>query len=211
MITRADVPAHGFLAVSRESPRLAQGFWSSDVDNVAKWVLRYIWFKEIKTMLQLKNPTVDPLAEDPAGLRETWRILGMKPPKTYLASSDLLNVRLWLRAHSIPFVAVQRMGERLQINLIKEAPKVFGISAKTLQRRQAKGWLAVGESITIFMAADLLRKAVEIFGGMETAIQWLKEPNRAINNERPIDLLNDDMGRKIIEDLLGRIEHGVYE
>ena len=41
------------------------------------------------------------------------------------------------------------------------------------------------------------------------AARWLRRPNRALNGELPIDLLDTDVGARQIEDVLGRIAHGV--
>ena len=40
------------------------------------------------------------------------------------------------------------------------------------------------------------------------AYEWYLK-NRALNGERPMDLLDTDLGARQIEDILGRIEHGV--
>jgi uncharacterized protein (DUF2384 family) len=38
----------------------------------------------------------------------------------------------------------------------------------------------------------------------------LRKPNRALKGNRPIDLLESDLGSRMVERALGRIEHGVY-
>ena len=48
-----------------------------------------------------------------------------------------------------------------------------------------------------------------MLGTEEKAAMWLSRPNRALNGELPIRLLDTDVGARQVEDLLGRIEHGV--
>ena len=43
----------------------------------------------------------------------------------------------------------------------------------------------------------------------DKASTWLRRPNRALNNERPLRLLDTDVGARQVEDILGRIAHGV--
>jgi putative toxin-antitoxin system antitoxin component (TIGR02293 family) len=52
-------------------------------------------------------------------------------------------------------------------------------------------------------------QAFAVFGAEDRAATWLRRPNRALNGELPIDLLDTDVGARQIEDILGRIEHGI--
>jgi putative toxin-antitoxin system antitoxin component (TIGR02293 family) len=38
---------------------------------------------------------------------------------------------------------------------------------------------------------------------------WLRTPNTALRGETPISLLETDIGARMVERVLGRIEHGV--
>jgi putative toxin-antitoxin system antitoxin component (TIGR02293 family) len=51
---------------------------------------------------------------------------------------------------------------------------------------------------------------VRLFESPEVAARWLRRPNRALGGERPLDLLTSDAGARVVEQVLGRIEHGVY-
>ena len=52
--------------------------------------------------------------------------------------------------------------------------------------------------------------AEEALGNREKAARWLRKPNRSIQGKRPIDLLQSDIGARMVERALGRIQHGVY-
>jgi putative toxin-antitoxin system antitoxin component (TIGR02293 family) len=48
-----------------------------------------------------------------------------------------------------------------------------------------------------------------VLGTEDKAATWLSRPNRALNGEIPIRLLDTDVGARQVEDILGRIEYGV--
>ena len=50
----------------------------------------------------------------------------------------------------------------------------------------------------------------EVLGTREKAASWLKDPNRALGEPRPLDRLDTDIGALQVEQILGRIAHGVY-
>lgn len=65
------------------------------------------------------------------------------------------------------------------------------------------------------MRPKLSRKGVaafaeEVLGTREKAAIWLRKPNRALGGVRPTDLLGTATGRLHVEQVLGRIAHGVY-
>jgi len=53
-------------------------------------------------------------------------------------------------------------------------------------------------------------RACDVLGEREKALRWLDTPNRALGGRRPLDLLDDGLGAKQVEKILGRIETGVY-
>jgi len=56
----------------------------------------------------------------------------------------------------------------------------------------------------------IVERASEILGGQEEALRWLNAPNRALGGQPPTVLLETDHGLQQVEEILGRIEHGVY-
>ena len=53
--------------------------------------------------------------------------------------------------------------------------------------------------------------SVALFNGDQpTGRDWLTRPARAFNGQRPLDFAETEMGAREVEDLIGRIEHGVY-
>lgn len=56
--------------------------------------------------------------------------------------------------------------------------------------------------------AAIYQQADEVFGEHATALAWLNEPQFALAQRRPRDLLSSDFGRRQTRALLRRIEHG---
>ena len=84
-------------------------------------------------------------------------------------------------------------------------------SERTLQRKQLnRQRLSQGESDRLARLARLAVRAQEALGARETGYRWLVTPNRALEGRQPLALLDTDAGATAVEDVLGRIEHGVY-
>lgn len=110
----------------------------------------------------------------------------------------------------LPASSVSALALRLHLgnNVLS---RKLGIPQRTLTRRLSKASvLTPAESDRTVRVARIYANAIEMIGDEETAIEWLKTPNRALGGEKPLDLLDTDMGARMVEDVLGRIAYGVY-
>ncbi len=101
----------------------------------------------------------------------------------------------------------------LQASLAVPMEKLFpmlGISKATLHRRKAGGRLGQAESDRVVRFARLMGKAVEVLESEENARQWLTAPQFGLGGAVPLEYAETEVGAREVEDLLGRIEHGVY-
>lgn len=90
--------------------------------------------------------------------------------------------------------------------------KAIGMSLRTFQRRKdmpAKP-LSPEQSGRTWTFAAILAKATAVFGSQEEAERWLERPAIGLDERRPIDLLATPAGAALVEEFLGRLEHGVY-
>jgi putative toxin-antitoxin system antitoxin component (TIGR02293 family) len=92
----------------------------------------------------------------------------------------------------------------------KELGRILKIPPSTLARRKKSGHLSFEESERVFRIARLYDKAVEVFQQPELGCKWLKEPAWALGDAAPLVYADTELGAKEVEDLLGRIEHGVF-
>jgi putative toxin-antitoxin system antitoxin component (TIGR02293 family) len=108
----------------------------------------------------------------------------------------------------LPYQSLESIRERLNLSL-PEAAIVLHVPLRTLARRRHGRKLDADESDRLYRLARIAGQAVAVLGTEEKAAIWLRRANRALNGEVPLGLLDTDLGARQIEDVLGRIEHGV--
>ena len=88
---------------------------------------------------------------------------------------------------------------------------MLGISKATFHRRKGAGErLGSAESDRVVRFARLLGRAIKVFGDIENAKQWLNAPQFGLGGAVPFDYAKTEVGAREVENLLGRIEYGVY-
>jgi len=88
---------------------------------------------------------------------------------------------------------------------------VIGIPERTLARRRVAGKLAPEESERLLRVSNLFEKCVELFeGDVTAAVNWLTSPKKALKNQSPLLYARTELGAREVEDLIGRLEHGVF-
>jgi putative toxin-antitoxin system antitoxin component (TIGR02293 family) len=97
------------------------------------------------------------------------------------------------------------------LGLSEEAlASALGMSRTTLHRRKKSGRLDSGESERVIRLTRLFTRAGAVLGSQDAARHWLKSPARALGGETPISYSDTEIGAREVEDLLGRIEQGVF-
>ena len=85
------------------------------------------------------------------------------------------------------------------------------IPRRTLSHRKRRGEsLTTDESDKLARVVRVAALAEETFQNADKAHAWLREPSRALGGERPLDLLETEGGARLVEQVLGRIAHGVF-
>ena len=128
-----------------------------------------------------------------------------RPPQS------LLDVHHWV-SRGIPSASIFHLAhavEPLPSQLLSEA---LGVSLRTLHRKKSVqgDTLSVAQGGRTFKFAEMVAKATLGLGSREAAVQWLTSPAMGLNQQRPVDLLATPMGTQLVEELLDRIEYGVY-
>ncbi len=89
--------------------------------------------------------------------------------------------------------------------------KVLRLPRRTLARRKGAGRLSGPESERLVRLAGLYEKAVRLFeGNTSVARNWFQSPNKGLGLVAPLTLAESEIGARAVEDLIGRLEHGVY-
>ena len=88
--------------------------------------------------------------------------------------------------------------------------EAIDIPRSTFSRRKKEGRrLSGSESDRLYRAARLLSRALEVFNDDEQAKVWMRTGKRALGGVSPLVMARTDAGAQEVEDLLGRIEHGI--
>jgi len=80
---------------------------------------------------------------------------------------------------------------------------------KTLSHRRKIGTLTADQSDRLMRAARVIAAAEDTFGSQQKAATWLRRPTTALGDETPLSLLDTSEGALQVENLLGRISHGI--
>ncbi len=111
----------------------------------------------------------------------------------------------------LPVEEFDALRELLGLNVDLMAAKI-GISTATLSRRRAKREpLDRDHSDRLMRYARLYWQAVAFFDGDRAAARaWLARPARGLGGNSPLNYAETELGAREVEDLIGRLEHGVY-
>ena len=107
------------------------------------------------------------------------------------------------------FSELQTLQNSLDLPFEQLAAKLC-ISRSTLHRRKAAGRLSPDESDKVMRLSRLLDHAAKVFGDVEKARAWLKFPQVGLGGAVPLDYAQTEVGAREVDDLLGRIDYGVY-
>jgi len=109
----------------------------------------------------------------------------------------------------LSFEALERFQRNLALSM-KDLAEVIQIRTRTLNRRKEEGRLQPDESDRLVRASRVFGKALELFeGDVQAARRWLAAPQKALGGERPLAAAGTDVGAREVENLIGRLEHGI--
>lgn len=77
--------------------------------------------------------------------------------------------------------------------------------------RQVIGELSpLEKSGSLVRSLEIRTLANRVFGDTAKAAAWLDRPNRSLSGQKPVDLLQDELGAAVVRELLERIDHGIF-
>ena len=121
------------------------------------------------------------------------------------------NLKLAERVEAgFSFDALERLGKTTGLPLERLRVAVR-ITPRTLTRRKKEKKLSPEESDRLVSVSRLLAQTFELFEGNEEAgIRWFTSPNRALDGQSPLEVAATETGTREVENLIGRLEHGVF-
>jgi putative toxin-antitoxin system antitoxin component (TIGR02293 family) len=111
----------------------------------------------------------------------------------------------------LPFRDLDTLARDLGMTTDRLAEDFLGISRATLTRRRKSGQLNPDESDKVVRFSRLLQLATDLMEGDDAASRrWLDAPLPLLGNESPLEYARTEIGAHELEQLIGRLEHGVY-
>ena len=108
-----------------------------------------------------------------------------------------------------PFEAFEALVSGLSVSQATLA-KALMIQPRPLTRRKRAGRLDVEESDRLYRLARVFAHAISVLGRVDKAASWMLRANRALQGLPPLELLDTDAGVQEVDDVLGRLEYGIF-
>ncbi len=132
------------------------------------------------------------------------------PPSVLRETAILTQTPLVQRLRDgFPMAEFRLLQDLLRISE-EELGRFLGISPATLHRRKKTGNLETPESERIVRFARLFGLAMEVFDTKDATREWLKTQNPGTASESPLSYADTEFGAREVENLIGRIDHGVF-
>ncbi len=122
-----------------------------------------------------------------------------------LKSPDELVARV---REGLPFSALSIVADQYGISR-EVLCAVLHLSRRNLLRRKEQNRLSADESDRLYRLARVLAHANRVFREPEESAEWIQAPNPSLGKQQPLALLDTDLGTQQVDDVLGRIEHGI--
>lgn len=110
----------------------------------------------------------------------------------------------------IPKSSIDKLAGHIGMSRKKISEEIFDISVKTLERKTPAEKLDKKISSHAVEMAIVLQHAYEVFGDEEKVKLWINRENKALNDHTPVELFDTGSGLNLVNDVLTRIEEGVY-
>ncbi|MGA9795901.1 MAG: antitoxin Xre/MbcA/ParS toxin-binding domain-containing protein [Rhizomicrobium sp.] len=145
-------------------------------------------------------------------ISRTVKLLGGRKTLNHLVCSRLEAHDLLEKG--LPSIVLEHLVKGVAILRVQHhgLEKAVGISVRTYQRHKEapRKRLNQEQSGRTWKFAEILGRAIEIFGSQSDAEEWLDRPVMALDERKPIDLLSTPAGVESVEQHLTRLEYGVY-
>ncbi len=109
----------------------------------------------------------------------------------------------------LPARLARELSHCLEISL-DDTAGLLRMNPRTLQRRMGEGILDLSESERLWQLSRLFHRAEEVLESRAGALHWFKNPIAAVGWATPMAYARTAVGLRELENILGRIEHGVY-
>lgn len=92
----------------------------------------------------------------------------------------------------------------------KEMAPLLNQSVATFHRQAKTGRLDAAISERLLLLGQLANYGTAVFQDQGKFIRWLRRPLRLLGERAPLELMDSPTGVQLVEDILGRIDYGVF-
>ena len=108
----------------------------------------------------------------------------------------------------LPFAALVAVMEKYGISR-DVLCSILHLSARNFLRRKEQKRLSSDESDRLYRLARVIAHANRVFEDPDESADWIHAPNTSLGKQQPLTLLDTDIGVQQVDQVLGRIEHGI--
>jgi putative toxin-antitoxin system antitoxin component (TIGR02293 family) len=132
------------------------------------------------------------------------------PGETLGLKANLVTDLITQMDRGFSFKTLQRLADSSGIS-VSTIAQIIGIPDRTFARRKVAGRLSPDESERLLRLSSIYEKAVDLFeGNVPSAVKWLTGPRREFEGYTPLAYSRTEIGAREVEDLIGRLEFGVF-
>jgi putative toxin-antitoxin system antitoxin component (TIGR02293 family) len=163
-------------------------------------------------MAQTSGQMAQTAKRSPVGVRGASEIGGvvgvLGGPKALGGRARSADDLAALVREGLPFVALATVMQDYDLSR-DAACSILHVSRRNFLRRKEQRRLAPDESDRLVRLARVLAHANRVFEAPRESAEWFRTPNVALGKQQPLDLLDTDLGVQQVDEVLGRIEHGI--
>ncbi|HEX8464026.1 MAG TPA: antitoxin Xre/MbcA/ParS toxin-binding domain-containing protein [Abditibacterium sp.] len=140
--------------------------------------------------------------EKPSSLHSFTELLGLTEQNSF----ELMN-----RVETgLPFSAFEALQRAIGVPATQLAAAIV-LPPSTLARNKKSGRLGAAPSERLVRLARLTDAAIALFeGDEEKARRWMKTSRAVLNGKTPLELAATELGAREVENLIWRLEDGVF-
>lgn len=147
--------------------------------------------------------TIDP-SRPPAPLTSGRKVMADVFGEAWSHEVAFERIERGLNTHALnKFIVLYNIGR-------ERALSVLDISPRTFDRRRSEGRLKPEEGDRFYRLVALYALAADVLGDTDAAAEWMTRPAVSLGDRTPLEYARNEAGAQRVEDVLHRIEYGVY-